>query len=80
MIVSLYLGNVSKVSFPAFALRGLAEDPDMHYFTPIEFGPDDLASPRATRRTDDLLPKSRSYGLAALPRGLLKHIPERSVS
>ena len=33
---------------------------DMRYVRPIEFRPNDLASPRATRRTDDLLPKSRS--------------------
>ena len=38
---------------------GLVEAADMHYVRSIEFRPDDLASPRATRRTNDLLPKSR---------------------
>jgi hypothetical protein len=38
---------------------GLVERADIRYVHPIEFRPDDLASPRATRRTDDLLPKSR---------------------
>ena len=40
---------------------GLVECADIRYVHPIEFRPDDLASPRATRRTDDLLPKSRSF-------------------
>src|SRR6202034_2327405 len=38
----------------------LAESVDRRYMRPIEFRPDDLASPRFTRRTDDPLPKSRS--------------------
>ena len=40
-------------------LRRLATGAEMPYTPRIEFRPDDLASPRATRRTDDLLPKSR---------------------
>jgi cold shock protein len=40
---------------------GLVECADIGYVRQIEFRPDDLASPRATRRTDDLLPKSRSF-------------------
>ena len=38
--------------------KGLVMDTNMSYGCPIEFRPDDLASPRATRRTDDLLPIS----------------------
>jgi hypothetical protein len=37
---------------------GLVKDANMSYGCPIEFRPDDLASPRVTRRTDDLLPIS----------------------
>jgi cold shock protein len=52
----------------------------MHYLRGIEFRPDDLASPRATRRTDDFFSKisitmSRLRDCAALT----KHVPERSV-
>jgi hypothetical protein len=40
----------------------LAEGVHKRYIRQIEFRPDDLASPRFTRRTDDPLPKSRSPG------------------
>ena len=47
-------------------------------YAPIEFRPDDLASPRATRRTDDLLPKSRSFrdgcAIAGLSNTYLKEV------
>jgi hypothetical protein len=36
---------------------GLVEAANIHYVDLIEFRPDDLASPRATRRTDDFLSK-----------------------
>jgi antitoxin HigA-1 len=58
------------------AQRGvrLAQSADMHYVRAIEFRPNDLASPRATRRTDDLLRKSRSLSRPRYQRGLSKHI------
>jgi hypothetical protein len=39
--------------------RGLAHPPKMPYVPSIEFRPNDLASPRIARLTDDILPKSR---------------------
>ena len=45
---------------PEARFTGLVKAADLDYVCAIEFRPDDLASPRATRRTDDLLPKSRS--------------------
>jgi hypothetical protein len=40
------------------AFTGLVKGANMDYVCAIEFRPKDLASPRATRRTDDLLPIS----------------------
>jgi hypothetical protein len=61
--------EINKVSLQSrnhrnpIALRsgcvGLVEGADMRYVCQIEFRPNDLAWPRVTRRTDDLLPKSR---------------------
>src|ERR1700722_13852934 len=57
---------------------GLVKCADLRYVRPIEFRPDDLASPRATRRTDDLLPKSRSFrdgcAIAGLSNTYLKEV------
>jgi hypothetical protein len=39
---------------------GLVNGPDMGYVRAIEFRPNDLASARPPRRTDHLLPRSRS--------------------
>ena len=50
---------------------GLVEAADMHYVRPIEFRPDDLASPRATRRTDDFLSNLDHYEPAARVRGAI---------
>ena len=57
---------------------GLVKNTNMSYGCQIEFRPDDLASPRATRRTDDLLPKSRSFrdgcAIAGLSNTYLKEV------
>jgi hypothetical protein len=39
----------------AYAFHGLVKGADMYYVHQIEFRPDDLASSRAMRRTDDPL-------------------------
>jgi hypothetical protein len=50
----------AEAGAPEARFTGLVKGADMDYVCAIEFRPKDLASPRATRRTDDLLPKSRS--------------------
>jgi len=42
--------------FSVFWLAALVESALMRYFWRIEFRPNELASPRYMRRTDDLLP------------------------
>ena len=51
--------DVDPAPFARSLSMGLVEGADMRYMHQIEFRPNDLASPRAMRRTDDFLPKSR---------------------
>src|SRR6202042_270115 len=52
-----YLNRTDRL-LPTARFIGLVKNADMGYGCAIEFRPDDLASPRVTRRTDDLLPIS----------------------
>ncbi len=51
----------------------------MDYGWPIELRPDDLASPRATRRTDDLLSNLDYFEPAVHLHGLTDHVLKKSI-
>jgi hypothetical protein len=53
----------------SFPIRDLAEQACEAYIVSIELRPNDLASPRPARRTDDLLPKLETRARPAPRRG-----------